>query len=56
MIRVRNADEFVLEFRRTRGKYEQNFGSRLAGVRKMYAETLEEDILDQSLEAHAPTS
>lgn len=53
MNRVLNADQFLLDFRRICGKYEQVFGPRLAGVRTRYAGTPEEDALDQTLEAHA---
>ncbi len=52
MTRVRNANEFVVEFRGIWGRCNQMFGRHLAEVRKRYALTPQERILHQSLEMH----
>ena len=39
MSRVRNADDFLLQYRKICNKYEQIFGPRLAEVRRIYAAT-----------------
>jgi len=55
MSRVRNADEFLIRFRKIQGDYERIFGSRIAKIRSQYAgkSKPEQDLPDQQLEAHA---
>ncbi len=52
MSRVRNADEFLLRFRKVRKAYEDIFAHRIAQVRAQYAGKPEEGLIDKSLEAH----
>jgi hypothetical protein len=49
---VRNADEFLLEYRRIWEKYETLFAPRIAKIRAMYVGESEEGFLEQCLEAH----
>jgi hypothetical protein len=53
--RVRNADEFLLCFRRISGEYEQIFGPRLSQIRKKYAGEPEEEEVNALLEIHTRT-
>jgi hypothetical protein len=53
--RVRNADEFLLRFRKIRDDYERLFGPRTAEIRKKYTESPIEKLVDGSLEAHSRT-
>ena len=55
MSQVRNADDFLLEFRKIRADYDGAFGPRIAEIRTKYAGTPEEGLLDQSLEVHGRT-
>lgn len=52
-MRVRNADEFLLRFRRIFEDYEQLFAPSIAQIRAQYAGKPGEDLLDYSLEVHA---
>ncbi|WP_148228641.1 hypothetical protein [Thermus scotoductus] len=52
-MRVRNADEFLLRFRRIFEDYEQLFAPSIAQLRAQYAGKPGEDLLDYSLEVHA---
>ena len=52
MSRVRNANEFLLGFRKIRKAYEDIFAPRVAQLRSKYAGKPEEGFLDKSLEAH----
>jgi len=53
--RVRNADEFLLRFRRISGEYAQTFGPRLSQIRKKYAGEPEEEEVNALLEIHTRT-
>jgi len=52
---VRNADEFLLCFRRISAYYERNFGPRLSQIRRQYAGRPEERRINDHLEIHART-
>ena len=55
MNRVRNADEFRLEFRRLCENYTYFFAPRVAAIRALYAKTptgQTPPAVDESLEAH----
>lgn len=49
---TKNANDFLLKFRRIQDDYEYVFRDRITDIRNQYAGKPEEDILDQSLEAH----
>jgi hypothetical protein len=53
MSRVRNADEFLLSFRRISVDYQRLFAPRIEQIRRTYSGKPEGDLVDQSLEAHA---
>jgi len=53
MSRVRNADEFLLRFRRISADYERDFGPRLSHIRRQYAGGPEERRINDHLEIHA---
>jgi len=55
MNRVRNADEFLLCFRRISAEYERIFGPRLLRIREKYAGGPAEKELNTLLEIHART-
>jgi len=55
MSRVRNADEFLLCFRRISADYERDFGPRLSQIRRQYAGGPEEWRINDHLEIHART-
>jgi hypothetical protein len=50
--RIVCAQDFRLKFRGIRSSYENHFGPLVARIREQYAEKPEEDLVDQSLEAH----
>lgn len=49
---TKNANDFLLTFRKIRDEYKFVFRDRIADIRNQYAGQPEADILDQSLEAH----
>jgi hypothetical protein len=52
MIRTRNANEALLEFRKARTSYEERIKPRIADIRKLYAAWNQKEVVDESLEAH----
>ena len=53
MSRVRNADEFLLRFRRISNEYARIFGPALSKLRSQYTGLPEEEIINEHLEVHA---
>jgi len=56
VMRVRNADDFLREFRKIRERYETYFGPRIADIRNQYRLTPVESTpvsVDENLEAHS---
>ena len=55
MSRVRNADEFLLRFRRISNEYARIFGPALSKLRSQYAGHPDEEVINEHLEVHART-
>jgi hypothetical protein len=50
--RIRNADDFLIEYRRIQADYDYKFKDIIADIREKYADGPSTSIVDQSLEAH----